>query len=104
RVRLLRGGGNPWASNQVSVSLIDRRAGEDMQHFCAGNGIALLAYGTLCGGFLSEAWLDAPEPAAVNDWSKLKYGRFIAASGGWPVLQRILGTAAAIARRHGVSL
>ena len=40
----------------------------------------------------------------VADWSKLKYGRFIAASGGWAVLQRILGTAAAVATRHGVSL
>ena len=103
-LRVLLGSGVPVASNQVSVSLIDRRATEDMQQFCVGNGIALLAYGTLCGGFLSEAWLDVPEPAAVNDWSKLKYGRFIAAGGGWPALQRILGAAAAIARRHGVSL
>jgi aryl-alcohol dehydrogenase-like predicted oxidoreductase/enamine deaminase RidA (YjgF/YER057c/UK114 family) len=94
----------PVASNQVSFSLIDRRAGEDMQAFCAANDIKLLAYGTLCGGFLSESWLDAPEPAAVSDWSKMKYGRFVAASGGWGSLQRILASAAAIARRHGVSI
>jgi aryl-alcohol dehydrogenase-like predicted oxidoreductase/enamine deaminase RidA (YjgF/YER057c/UK114 family) len=96
--------GIPVASNQVSFSLIDRRAGEDMQAFCAANDIKLLAYGTLCGGFLSESWLDAPEPAAVSDWSKMKYGRFIAAGGGWGSLQRILASAAAIARRHGVSI
>ena len=103
-LRVLLGSGVPVASNQVSMSLIDRRATEDMQHFCLGNGIRLLAYGALCGGFLSDTWLDAPEPAAVNDWSKLKYRRFIAASGGWASLQRILSAAAAIARRHGVSL
>jgi aryl-alcohol dehydrogenase-like predicted oxidoreductase/enamine deaminase RidA (YjgF/YER057c/UK114 family) len=103
-LRILVGSGIPVVSNQVSISLIDRRATEHMQDYCVRNGIRLLAYGTLCGGFLSEAWLDAPEPAAINDWSKLKYGRFIAASGGWASFQRILATCAAIARRHGVSI
>jgi aryl-alcohol dehydrogenase-like predicted oxidoreductase/enamine deaminase RidA (YjgF/YER057c/UK114 family) len=103
-LRILVGSGIPVVSNQVSLSLIDRRATEDMQAFCTANGIRLLAYGTLCGGFLAETWLDAPEPALITDWSKLKYGRFIAASGGWASFQRILGTAAAIARRHGVSI
>ena len=103
-LRILVKSGIPIASNQVSFSLIDRRAAEDMQAFCAESGIRLLAYGTLCGGFLSESWLDAPEPAAVSDWSKMKYGRFIAASGGWAPFRRILASAAAIAKRHKVSI
>jgi aryl-alcohol dehydrogenase-like predicted oxidoreductase/enamine deaminase RidA (YjgF/YER057c/UK114 family) len=103
-LRVLVRSGIPIATNQVSFSLIDRRAAEDMQAFCVDNGIRLLAYGTLCGGFLSEAWLDAPEPAAVDDWSKMKYRRFIAAGGGWAPFQRILASVAAIARRHGVSI
>src|SRR5262245_50584683 len=75
-LRVLVKSGIPIASNQVSLSLIDRRAAEAMQAFCLENGIRLLAYGTLCGGFLSETWLDAPEPAAVDDWSKMNYARF----------------------------
>jgi enamine deaminase RidA (YjgF/YER057c/UK114 family) len=34
----------------------------------------------------------------------MKYGRFIAALGGWEVLQKILEAASSVARRHGVSI
>ena len=30
---------------------------------CRDKGVRLLAYGTLCGGFLSDKWLGKPEPA-----------------------------------------
>ena len=92
------------AANQVCVSLLDRRATEDMTAFCRTHGVELLAYGTLAGGFLSDRWLDRPEPAAIDDWSKQKYRRFIDAAGGWDVLQAILRTLAPIARKHGVSI
>jgi enamine deaminase RidA (YjgF/YER057c/UK114 family) len=64
----------------------------------------LLAYGTLGGGFLSQRWLGADEPAEVADWSKMKYRRFIDAVGGWAVLQGVLRAAKQIALKHGVSL
>ena len=51
--------GIPIATNQVSFSLLDRRAAEEMSAFCLENGVRLLAYGTLGGGFLSERWLGA---------------------------------------------
>ena len=89
------------ASNQVCFSLLDRRAAEDMSAFCREHGIGLLAYGTLGGGFLTERWLGAPEPAAVRDWSKMKYKRFIDAVGGWGVVQGVLSALAAVAGRHG---
>ena len=94
------------ASNQVSFSLLDRRAGEDMTAFCLANDIKLLTYGTLAGGFLSEKWLDRPEPAAVGitDWSKSKYRRFIDQIGGWDVFQAILRAAASVAEKHRVSI
>lgn len=103
-LRVLVKHGIPIASNQVSFSLLDRRAAEDMSELCLGNGVRLLAYGTLGGGFLSERWLDQPEPAEIGDWSKMKYGRFIAAIGGWEALQGILRAASGIARKHGVSV
>ena len=92
-------------TNQVCVSLLDRRATEDMAAFCLDHGSKLLAYGTLAGGFLSDRWLDQPEPqGSIDDWSKQKYRRFIEAAGGWNVLQTILRTLAPIAEKHAVSI
>ena len=96
--------GIPVASNQVSFSLIDRRAAGGLAAVCERTGVRLLAYGTLCGGFLSERWLGQPEPPAAADWSRMKYKRFVEAAGGWPVLQGILAAAAGTARKHGVSI
>lgn len=93
-------------SNQVSYSLIDQRAAGRMATLCAEHGVHLLAYGTVCGGFLSSRWLGAVEPAwdRLDTWSQMKYGRFIRAAGGWEQLQHVLRTLDPIARRHGVSI
>ncbi|MEM0947112.1 MAG: aldo/keto reductase, partial [Pseudomonadota bacterium] len=85
-------------------SLVDRRAAGALSALSSQTGVRLLAYGTLCGGFLSERWLDQPEPAEIADWSKMKYKRFIDVAGGWEPFQGILRAADAVARRHGVSL
>ena len=103
-LRLLLSHGVPIASNQVCLSLLDRRATEEMSRLCLERGVKLLAYGTLGGGFLSERWLGAAEPDQVADWSKMKYRRFIDAVGGWAALQAVLRTAKQIAVKHGVSL
>ena len=91
-------------SNQVSFSLLDRRAGEAMSAFCLAHGVRLLAYGTLAGGIMSECWIGQDEPEGFGDWSKMKYGRFVAAIGGWAALQVVLAAAAEIGRKHGVSI
>jgi aryl-alcohol dehydrogenase-like predicted oxidoreductase/enamine deaminase RidA (YjgF/YER057c/UK114 family) len=96
--------GIPLVSNQVSFSLIDRRAAGPLAEVCARTGVRLLAYGTLCGGFLADKWLGRPEPARISDWSRAKYQRFIAAAGGWEALQAILAAVAEIGRKHGVSV
>ncbi|AYD03794.1 aldo/keto reductase [Neorhizobium sp. NCHU2750] len=92
------------ATNQISFSLVDRRAGGALSHLCAKSGVKLLAYGTLCGGFLSEKWLGRSEPSEIADWSRSKYKRFIDAAGGWEGFQGILKAAGDIARKHGVSI
>ncbi|MBD3664093.1 aldo/keto reductase [Sulfitobacter aestuariivivens] len=96
--------GVPLRTNQVSFSLIDRRAAGDMATVCAKHGAHVLAYGTLCGGFLSDRWVDQPEPAEITDWSKMKYKRFIDAAGGWDALQAILKAAKTVATKHDVSV
>jgi aryl-alcohol dehydrogenase-like predicted oxidoreductase/enamine deaminase RidA (YjgF/YER057c/UK114 family) len=103
-LRLLLNEGIPIATNQVCLSLLDRRGTEAMSDLCLERGVRLLAYGTLGGGFLTERWAGANEPAAVNDWSKMKYQRFIQAVGGWDALQNVLKAAQAIAHKHEVSL
>lgn len=96
--------GIPLRTNQVSFSLIDRRARGSLADVCRDGDVRLLAYGTLCGGFLAETWLGKTEPAEIPDWSRSKYKRFIDAAGGWDAYQRILKAAAAIANKHGVSI
>ena len=96
--------GVPLLTNQVSCSLIDRRATGALAQLCADSSARLLCYGTLCGGFLSERWLGKPEPADIVDWSKMKYKRFIDVAGGWDAYQGILRAADGIARKHGVSI
>ncbi len=105
-LRLALAQGVPLLTNQVSFSLLDRRAAGEMSKLCLQRGVKLLAYGTLGGGFLSERWLGRDEPAEsdIEDWSKMKYRRFIQAMGGWAVFQRLLREADAIAKRHGVSI
>ena len=103
-LRVLLSEGIPIASNQVCISLLDRRATEAMSTLCLERGVRLVAYGVLGGGFLSERWLGQSEPQVVGDWSKMKYQRFIRAIGGWDALQGVLAGAQAIGRRHGVSL
>jgi enamine deaminase RidA (YjgF/YER057c/UK114 family) len=103
-LRVLVKNGVPITSNQVCYSLLDRRAGDEMTEFCLTHGVKLLAYGTLGGGFLSERWLGAAEPEGIDDWSKMKYKRFIDAVGGWWALQGVLAAAHQVALKHDVSI
>ncbi|MDE2791238.1 MAG: aldo/keto reductase [Paracoccaceae bacterium] len=96
--------GVPIRTNQVVCSLLDRRFTGPLAETCTRHGVRLLAYGTICGGFLSDKWLDKPEPADIPDWSKQKYRRFIEAAGGWDAYQAVLRMAAGIAKKHGVSV
>ena len=103
-LRVLLNEGIPVASNQVCMSLLDRRGTEDMTALCLQAGVKLLTYGVLGGGFLSDRWVGAAAPAEVRDWSKMKYQRFIQAVGGWDALQTVLKAAQTIARKHQVSV
>ena len=96
--------GIPLVSNQVSFSLLDRRAAGQLTDLCRDNDVRLFAYGTLCGGFLSERWFGKPEPLDIPDWSKMKYKRFIDTIGGWQVYQGVLSAAARIGEKHSVSI
>lgn len=93
-------------SNQVCYSLLDQRAAGEMTQLCLTHGVKLLAFGTVAGGFLSEKWLEKPEPVLNESltWSQMKYKRFIDAAGGWERFQNLLRTLQPIAQKHGVGI
>jgi aryl-alcohol dehydrogenase-like predicted oxidoreductase/enamine deaminase RidA (YjgF/YER057c/UK114 family) len=93
-------------SNQVSFSVLDARAKGPMSDFCLAHGVRLLAYGTLLGGFLTEAWLGQAEPEwdRLQTWSQMKYGRFIRAAGGWDAFQQFLRRLDEVATKHGAPM
>ena len=66
----------------------------------------MLAYGTLCGGLLSEKYLGQSEPsrAALNTSSLSKYKQMVDAWGGWELFQDLLGVLKGVADRHGVTI
>jgi aryl-alcohol dehydrogenase-like predicted oxidoreductase len=93
-------------SNQVQFSIVDRRPLVKMTEFCQEHGIQLLAYGTLCGGLLSEAYLDQPEPwhGQLKTASLRKYKNMVDAWGGWQLFQELLSALDRIARKYGASI
>ena len=103
-LRLLLKHGIEIASNQVCFSMLDRRAAQELSDVAQKYDVALLAFGTLCGGFLSDRWVGKEEPDDIADWSRMKYKRFIDAAGGWARFQTLLNVLNAVARNHGVSV
>jgi aryl-alcohol dehydrogenase-like predicted oxidoreductase len=93
-------------SNQVQYSLVDRRPQIRMVQFCQDRGVQLFAYGTVCGGLLTNRFLGAPEPrrAELDTASLQKYKRMIDAWGGWELFQKLLAALDEVARKHGVSI
>jgi len=97
--------GIPIVSNQLQYSLLDRRPEPAMVGFCRQQGIQLLCYGVVAGGFLSSRWVGMPDPrSSVGNRSLTKYRLIIEEFGGWELFQELLGALSRIARRHKVSL
>jgi aryl-alcohol dehydrogenase-like predicted oxidoreductase len=105
-VREIADAGIPVVSNQVQLSLIDRRPEVAMAPLCRERGIGLLAYGTVCGGLLSDRYLGQPEPrpATLRTASQRKYKQMIDAWGGWELFQELLTVLRSIGDRHGASI
>lgn len=96
--------GVPLASMQVQYSLLDRRPANALAALCEARGMKLLCYGTLAGGFLSERWLGAADPAELTNRSLIKYRLVIDEFGGWQAFQELLALLDRIAKRHGVGI
>ena len=106
RMREIAQAGIRCVSNQVQYSLIDRRPEVAMAEFCQESGASLLAYGTVCGGLLSDRYLGQPEPSRMDltTASLGKYKQMIDAWGGWDLFQQLLTVLRSVADKHGMSI
>jgi aryl-alcohol dehydrogenase-like predicted oxidoreductase len=96
--------GVPVVSNQVQYSALDHRPEQGMTELCGRNGISLLCYGTVAGGFLSDRYLGASEPEPpFENRSLTKYALIINDFGGWELYQELLVTLREVADKHHVS-
>ncbi|KAH8093121.1 Aldo/keto reductase [Cristinia sonorae] len=95
------------STNQVQFSILDTRPLHGMNHVCAKHKLKLLTYGTLCGGFLSDQWLNLPEPDSYSESSNLTPSQrkyldvILKAWGDWNLFQDLLRVLRVIGDRHG---
>jgi aryl-alcohol dehydrogenase-like predicted oxidoreductase len=76
-----------------------------MIDLCSRHGIAVICYGTVAGGFLSERWLGRREPGGdLTNRSLIKYKLIIDDFGGWELFQQLLATLGTIAAKHGCDI
>ena len=107
RMQIMIDSGIQIVSNQVQYSIIDRRPEVKLAPFCLKHNISLLAYGSICGGLLSERYLgrmQEPSAAELNTLSLRKYKRMVDAWGGWNLFQDLLSTLKRIAQKYNVSI
>jgi aryl-alcohol dehydrogenase-like predicted oxidoreductase len=106
RVKIMIEKGFKLVSNQVQYSILDQRPEKLMAPFCQKHGMSLLTYGTLLGGFLSEKYLNSPDPhrADLTTSSLQKYYNMIDAWGGWKLFQELLHVLSQIAKKHDSSI
>ncbi len=105
-LRIITEHGVRIVSNQVQYSILDHRPERAMIPYCAQENIYLLAYGTLCGGLLSETYLGASEPRSydLNTVSLRKYKQMLDAWGGWSLFQELLRVLKRSAEKNNVSI
>ena len=112
--------GIPVVSHQVQYSVLDRRPANGLAAQCASNGIGLLCYGALAGGFLSVRYPGSADPGSpVENRSLVKYRLIIdefggpstgsgpsraTSRGGWDRFQDMLAVLGEVAARHGVGI
>lgn len=94
------------ASNQVSFSLVDRRALVDMADWCHSNSIHLFAKSALGAGFISERFLGLPEPSKrLCEFPPVAhFASVIRAWGGWSLFQELLYAIKQVAEKHDVTM
>lgn len=83
--------GIPIASIQTQYSALDRRPRRALAALAHEHEVALLCYGSVAGGLLSDRYLGTPEPEKpYENRSLVKYMLIVDEMGGWSALQEVL--------------
>lgn len=92
-------------TNQVQYSVLDQRVEGCSNALMNENGIHYLCYGVVAGGFLSDRYLDAPDPAQpLENRSLTKYRLIIDEFGGYEAFQKALQMLRQIGDRYKVGI
>lgn len=105
RIQEMLDAGIKIASNQVQYSVLDHRVENKMTALAEKNTIPYLCYGTVAGGFLSDRYLNAPDPMPpFENRSLTKYRLIIDEFGGYGLFQKALLMLRQIADRYKVDI
>lgn len=97
--------GVPILTNQVQFSILDRRPVADLHTIHQQNGIYYLCYGSIAGGFLTDRYLDMPDPVPpFENRSLTKYRLIIEEFGDWNLFQNTLFVLRTIADQYNVGI
>ena len=104
-VEAIAAAGVQLLSLQVQYSVLDDRPEKGLVALCDRLGIWLLCYGSAAGGFLSDRWLGASEPAwPLENRSLVKYKLILDDFGGWAPFQALLRALRNVADRRGADI
>ena len=93
------------ASNQVQYSLLDHRVEQDYVDLLKNHPIPFLCYGVVAGGFLSDKYLNVPDPTPpLENRSLTKYRLIIDEFGDYDLFQEALHTLRQIADKYEVGI
>ncbi len=93
------------SGNQVQYSVLDQRVERDQPILAKKFSIPYLCYGTVAGGFLSDNYLNQPEPKMpLENRSLIKYKLIIEEFGSWKLFQQLLQVLRLIADRYDVGI
>ncbi|MFD0799420.1 aldo/keto reductase [Maribacter chungangensis] len=105
RIQEMLDAGVSIAANQVQYSVLDQRVETNMTALAEKHRIPYLCYGTVAGGFLSDRYLNAPDPVPpYENRSLTKYRLIIDEFGGYDLFQKALQTLREIADRYQVGV
>lgn len=94
-----------FLANQVQFSILDRRPVQDMHALARKENIPYLCYGVVAGGFLSDRYLNQPDPPQpLENRSLTKYRLIIEEFGGYAFFQETLRELSRIAHKHQVGI
>ena len=97
--------GVPVISNQVQYSVLDSRPLNDLHALHQKFGVSYLCYGSLAGGFLTDRYLNTPEPSPpFENRSLTKYKLIIEEFGDWASFQTLLRLLRSIAEKYEVGI